>query len=747
MRYFPSLNSISSRLLVTGLIPLSLLGMLMAYYFVSYQRAEMLSNLLDTGHIAVRQVSQNTAFALYSGDRQSLDSLSYATLETPSVAGIMFFSYTDQEPITIGDMDVEKIPDNFKRAEPFELDGHWYFFSEVLSERTPIMDYDDSVQYEPEKIGWVLVSLSDQLMREKELSFLLTAATVVSFSLLLAFWLSIRISRTVSDPLEELTAVVAKMESGDLNGVAPEDGITELAQLSRGINGLATSVRESNQLMQSEINRATSELKVALEKLEEAMRAKDQFLARMSHELRTPLTAVLGFSNMLSTEESENKREEQLRVIQRCSTVLLTMIDDVLDFSRAEQGGFSFNNSVFALDRFIEDLNALFGLQAKEKGLKFNITLDDQVPTTIYSDPVRLAQVITNLVNNAIKFTESGSVEIHLSTVDGDEHHDHLKFVITDTGKGIVQEKIPTLFEPFTQEDTSINRQYGGSGLGLSIAKRLVNAMNGEIIINSEVNVGTEVIFTCVLDKKNHLSESLNPVPPTEITLSSDAILSGTSILLAEDNEFNQKFMLKLLERHGAVSAIAKNGQEAIEMAEVGSYDVILMDLHMPIINGIEATRIIVEQNEHYLPIIGLTADITESEQNKLLSAGAQSIQLKPVNEEQLVNSILESVGIQSQTVKFSGEGMLASVLPVEELKQAINKNLDSLESCLHADEKRQIRPLIHDLLGFCGLYGMSGLREIVLELKSSYAVLDNAKNLQQVKHIRQYVKESSIFN
>jgi CheY-like chemotaxis protein len=271
--------------------------------------------------------------------------------------------------------------------------------------------------------------------------------------------------------------------------------------------------------------------------------------------------------------------------------------------------------------------------------------------------------------------------------------------------------------------------------------------MNGEITINSEVNVGTEVTFTCLLDKKNQEPEALVLSLPSERAATSEDILSGTSILLAEDNEFNQKFMVKLIERHGAVCAIAKNGQEAIEMAEVGGYDLVLMDLHMPIINGIEATRIIVERNEHYLPIIGLTADITESEQNKLLSAGAQSIQLKPVNEEQLVNSILELVGVQSQTVKFSGEGMLASVLPVEELKQAINKNLDSLESCLHADEKRQIRPLIHDLLGFCGLYGMSGLREIVLELKSSYAVLDNAKNLQQVKHIRQFVKESSIFN
>jgi two-component system sensor histidine kinase BarA len=745
MRYFSALNSISSRLLVTGLIPLSLLGMLMAY-FVSNQRAEMLGNLLDTGHIAVRQVSQNTAFALYSGDRQSLDALSYATLETPSVAGIMFFSYTDQEPIIIGHLAVEEIPDDFVRSEPFELDGHWYFFSEILSDRTPIMDYEDSLQYEPEKIGWVLVSLSDQLMREKELSFFLTATAVVSISLLLAFWLSIRISRTVSDPLEDLTSVVAEMESGNLNGVASEEGIAELAQLSRGINGLATSVRESNIVMQSEINRATGQLKDTLAQLEEAMRAKDQFLARMSHELRTPLTAVLGFSNMLFTEHSETKREEQLRVIQRCSTVLLTMIDDVLDFSRAEQGGFSFNNSAFALDRFIEDLTALFRMQAKEKGLKFNITLDDQVPATIYTDPVRLAQVITNLVNNAIKFTETGSVDIQLSRLD-DENNDHLKFVITDTGKGIVKEKIPTLFEPFTQEDTSINRQYGGSGLGLSIARRLVHTMNGEITINSGVNVGTEVIFTCRLDKKNHRSESEVSTSP-EVNVASDGeILCGISILLAEDNEFNQKFMLKLLQRHGAVCAIAQNGQEAIEMVDIGSYDVILMDLHMPIINGIEATKTIVERSDHYLPIIGLTADITESEQAKLLSAGAQSIQLKPVDEEQLINGILESIGVQPQAVKFSGGGMLSSVLPVEDLKQAIKKNLDNIEDCLNADEQMQIRPLIHDLLGFCGLYGMSGLRDIVLEFKSSYAVLDNSKNLQQVKHIRQYVKDSPIFN
>ncbi|MDG2018193.1 MAG: ATP-binding protein [Porticoccaceae bacterium] len=746
MRYFPSRNSISTRLLVTGLIPLTLLSLLMGYYFVSYQRAEMLGNLHDTGQIAVRQVSQNTAFALYSGDRQSLDSLSYATLETPSVAGIVFYSYTDEEPIIIGDIDIQKLPLDFGGSEPFKQGDHWYFFSEILSDRTPIMDYDEQVRYEPEKIGWVLVSLSNKLMKEKELSFLLTAATVVSLSLLLAFWLSIRIGRTVADPLEELTEVVAEMEAGNLKAVASEKGITELAQLSRGINGLATSVRESNQLMQSEIIRATSQLKIALAELEEAMQAKDQFLARMSHELRTPLTAVLGFSNLLFTEDSELKREEQLRVIQRCSTVLLTMIDDLLDFSKADLGGFTLNNSAFELDKFIEDLAALFCLKAGEKGLAFAMHLEDDVPKIIYGDSVRLAQVLTNVVNNAIKFTDSGSVDVHISVVDYDENYDHLKFMITDTGKGIVKDKIPTIFEPFTQEDTSINRQYGGNGLGLSIARRLVNAMNGNIMIESEVNIGTEVIFTCQLAKNSQDNEALVHRSLATAIKKEDKVLLNVSILLAEDNEFNQQLMVKLLGGHGAICSIAKDGQEAIEMNRNDHFDLILMDLRMPIIDGIEATKTIAEQNEHFPPIIGLTADITKAEQNKLIDAGAKAVQFKPIDEIALINTILEAINPNQTVLKYSGEGMLASVLPVADLNQAISDNLDNLEAYLQANEQRRIRPLIHDLLGFCGLYGMSELREIVLEFKASYEVMDNMQNLQQVNRIRQYMKKSAVF-
>jgi two-component system sensor histidine kinase BarA len=738
-------NSISSRLIVTGLLPLALLSVLMAFYFISNQRAEMLSNLHDTGHIAVRQVSQNTAFALYAGDRKRLDALSYATLETPSVEGVVFFSYKDNEQIKIGSIGPSKgeIPPNLDISVPFEMGGYWYFYSEIISERSPIMDFEEGVDYAPEKIGWVLVSLSDKILRQKEQSFILTAATVVLFSLLLAFWLSIRISRTVSMPLECLKDVVGKMESGDLNPVASETGISELAKLARGINGLADSVRESNQLMQNEIDRATKELKKTLADLEEAMRTKDQFLARMSHELRTPLTAVLGFSKMLIKDGEDLNRSEQLRVIQRCSTVLLTMIDDVLDFSRAERSGFTLNNVEFELDKLVEDLNALFLIEANNKNLTLNINLDNAVPVNLYGDPVRLAQVISNLLNNAIKFTDQGKVELTVQVKESEADKKVIQFVITDTGKGIAKQKIHSLFDPFTQEDTSINRRYGGSGLGLSIAKRLAVAMGGDITIDSEVDQGTTVVFTVkfITNETSTGEHQIEDVNPHSI----DNMLPGIRVLVAEDNEFNQQLLVKLLEQQGAVCTVAKNGKEAISMSSDPSLDLILMDLHMPVINGLEATKAIVK-NVTCPPIIGLTADISQQVRTEFIGAGANSVQQKPIDEKKLVNGILDALEQQTMPTEYFAEGMLSSVIPVADLKREIENNLDKLEISLRENDQAAIRSLLHDLMGFCGLYGIPEIRDLVLELKKSAVNLSENQRFDKINAIRRYIAISNEF-
>ena len=742
-------NSISTRLLITSLIPLALLSMLMAYYTISSQRAEYLSNLQDTGRAAVHQIAENAAFALYSGDRESLDSLSYVVLEIPSVTGVLFYHHRDDQIITIGDIgfSVDLLSEDLKRESPFYFDGHWYFYSQIVSDPAPIMDYDEVIQYEPEQIGWVLLSLTDKILLQKERSFVLTTAIVVSLGLLLAFWLSIRIGRTVSEPLQKLTEVVDDMEAGNLHRVAPEEGTVELGKLARGINELAATIRQSNTLMQDEISRATSKLKDTLVELEDAMKAKDQFLARMSHELRTPLTAVLGFSNILFTEDSEEKRQQHLQVIQRCSNVLLTMIDDILDFSKAELGGFSLKKSDFELDKLINDLDTLFRTQAQEKGLDFEIVIEDEVPKKVHGDAVRLAQVLTNTVNNAIKFTDTGSVNVTISQVSFEDNQCTLEFKVADSGKGIAKDKIPILFEPFTQEDTSINRRFGGSGLGLTIAKRLVQAMGGDISIDSDVDVGTTVLFTCKFNQYGYHDNQDSSEFEAAGQAQSKTILSGLTILLAEDNSFNQQFLLRLLESYGAVCQIAKDGLEAIYTVKNNHIDVILMDLHMPVVDGLLATKTIILQNVDSPPIIGLTADITESEQQKMIEAGAVDVQLKPVDEVKLINTILAALNDKRQISYSSSQGMLSAFFPAEELRVVIYENLDNLEEAFQNNDKKRLKLIMHDLIGLCGLYGISELSELIFDLKNCFINLDEEQNVSKVKSIRRYIDKSKLFD
>ena len=516
-----------------------------------------------------------------------------------------------------------------------------------------------------------------------------------------------------------------------------------MAKLARGINGLADSVRESNQLMQGEIDRATRELKKTLADLEDAMRTKDQFLARMSHELRTPLTAVLGFSKMLSEDDGSLNRNEELRVIQRCSTVLLTMIDDVLDFSRAERSGFTLNNVEFELDKLVEDLNALFSHEAKNKNLTLNINLDNAVPVNLYGDPVRLAQVISNLINNAIKFTEYGTVDMVINVKESTKEKVIIRFVISDTGKGIAKQKIPSLFDPFIQEDTSINRRYGGSGLGLSIAKRLVIAMGGDISIESEVGQGTSVTFTSEFARKEisiakQQIEDINPQPV-------ENMLAGVHILVAEDNEFNRQLLVKLLEQYGAVCAVAENGQEAINLSKDHSLDLILMDLHMPVIDGVEATKAITK-NVTSPPVIGLTADITEPVHAQLIKAGARSVQQKPIDEKKLINEIMDALQQQPVSVEVFGGGMLSSVIPAADLKREIVRNLDMLETSMQENDQASIRSLVHDLMGFCGLYGISDMHNLVVDLKNCTVESNDRQGLEKIKAIRQFIETSSKF-
>jgi len=737
------LSTIHQKLLLMSFIPLALLSMAMGWYMISAQNTELLDNLYDTGRTAASQTASNAEFALQSGDRELLEVLAYSALEIPAVTGVLFASYQDGKSLNVGSIDFNQMPDDFDSGSPFYLNNHWYFYADIL-DNTQVEMNGNIFDPQPVPVGWTLLQLTDQYLSEKRYKAVVTTLAVIFLSLLLAFWLSVRIGRAISMPLRSLTEVVEKMEQGDLQTAASKQELYELDKLALGINSLASSVRDSKVSLENEIAQATSQLQVTLVDLEEAMRAKDQFLARMSHELRTPLTAVMGFTNLLSREEDEAERRKHLRMIQRCSAMLLTVIDDVLDFSKANVDGVTLKLSSFNLQTLIGDTTTVFSKQATDKGLIYEVVIEENVPQQVYGDPARLAQILTNLFNNAIKFTTEGGIYTRVKFIDQQDDLITLEFSVKDTGKGIAKEKIPTLFEPFIQEDSSINRRFGGSGLGLSIAKTLVEAMGGSVRINSEVDVGSTVTFSCrfsepqVDSARERFQKNLS---------SSSEILSGVSILVAEDNPFNQELLLKLFKGYGAHCTVAQTGLEAIEMANNPDIDVVLMDMHMPEVDGIAATDTIVRQCIDYPPIIGLTADIVESERQKMILAGAVKVLLKPIDEVQLINAILDVVSERRETPAVIQGGLLAAVLPPAELKIALLKSITQLQTAFGSPEKVELKEIIHDLLGLCGLYGMTDLRELVLDLSNTHSSLSTAQNLQKIKKIYKFIEKSKVLN
>ncbi len=735
-------NSIHTRLLITGLIPLALLSLVLGWYMISTQSSELLSNMHDTGRVATNQMASNAEFALYSGNEEMLETLGYSILDIPSVSGILFYNTVDDRTVRIGDIDfaTQRMPDNFDLGPPFFRDNQWYFYSKITLNRGLTEDYDEFGQAESEVIGWVLVSLTNEILIQKQRQAIFGALIVISLGLLVAAWISMRIGRSISKPLENLTQVVEVMETGELDSLASEEGPLELRKLAYDINQLATSVRQSNVRMQSEIARATAQLQITLIELEEAMEAQDQFLARMSHELRTPLTAVIGFSRLLFTELDSGKRNEHLRVIERSSTMLLTMIDDILEFSKAHDGGFTLEQINFDIRQWMSDLMEIHRQRAEEKDLQFTYEISSDVPEKLCGDPVRLSQVVANLINNAIKFTEKGFVHLQIESLSNKDGIINLQCSVSDSGKGIAQDKIAGLFEPFSQEDTSINRRYGGTGLGLSICKRLAETMGGDVTIESRESHGSTISFTCCLSE---VDPAYSMAMADQIAVEPEPLLSGLIILIAEDNPFNQKLILKLLEAYGATCMLANNGQEAIELAGELHVDAVLMDIHMPVVDGVTACETIMQQSGESPPIIGLTADITQAEHQRMMSAGAISIQSKPLEEVNLVNAILSALSDQRELSEQSSEGLLSSVIPAQELKAALIDNLHLLEQQLTANEKASLRQIIHDLMGLCGLYGMFELRELVLTFRATYSSLTVAENLKKVQIIRQHIEDS----
>jgi PAS domain S-box-containing protein len=394
----------------------------------------------------------------------------------------------------------------------------------------------------------------------------------------------------------------------------------------------------------TEQKKAEQELIRAKEVAEASVKTKEQFISTMSHEIRTPMNAVIGMTNLLLQENPQPHQTEYLGVLQSAAKNLLLLINDILDFSKIEAGKIVFEKIDFDLKDLLNNIHNIYSYSAKEKGLAFQLEYDENIYPLLVGDPTKLSQIITNLISNAIKFTQQGTVKVIVSLVTQQKQDYAIKFAVTDTGIGIPQDKLETIFDSFTQASIDTTRKFGGTGLGLTISKNLVALQGGSMNVQSKLGVGTTFYFVLTFEK------SFAKIIPTSLQnnhylegVKQDE-LEGLNILVAEDNEANRYVISRFLKNWKVNYAFAVNGKEVVEKIQEKEYDLVFMDLHMPELDGYEATkqiRLLPNKLYQEIPIIALTASVLSEVGARIHELGMNDFLLKPFEPRDLYQKII----------------------------------------------------------------------------------------------------------
>lgn len=372
----------------------------------------------------------------------------------------------------------------------------------------------------------------------------------------------------------------------------------------------------------------TAELSQALQSAKHASLAKSDFLANMSHEIRTPMNGIIGMTDLALDATTPQERQEYLDIVKRSAQSLLAVINDILDFSKIEAGKIHIEHVAYNLHQTVNDCLQVLRGRADEKDLRLDCSFCDQAPQMVIGDPTRLRQILINLIGNAIKFTKQGCITLHIELQTLADQPPRLKFRVQDTGIGIPQEKLESIFEAFAQADISTTRHYGGTGLGLTITQRLVNLMGGRLLVQSQVGVGSAFEFDLPFEKAAQPEASPTTPVPTHPALPS------LSILVVEDHPINQLLASRMLEKWGHRVTLADNGQEALDRLSTHSesFDLVLMDMQMPIMGGLEATAKIRQMPPFRdLPIVAMTANAMLGDREMCLEAGMNDYLSKPI--------------------------------------------------------------------------------------------------------------------
>ncbi len=522
-----------------------------------------------------------------------------------------------------------------------------------------------------------------------------------------------------------------------------------------GFFGIAFDITDHKKLEQ--------ELQRNLSVAQETQKVKEQFLANMSHEIRTPIHGIMSLTNLLLNTELSDDQNTYLNAVKKSADNLLVIINDILDLSKMEAEKMTFESTIFSLNEVILTTCELFRPKAGEKGLKMESDITPNLPRFVKGDPTRLSQIVNNLVNNAIKFTNEGSVTITCNVKDANEKCSMVEFSVTDTGIGIPKEKISTVFELFTQASDDINRKFGGTGLGLSIVKKLVELQGGLIDVSSEIDKGTTFTFSIPFDLPE--AYELESMMEAE-TDTGEEINNGIRILIVEDNDINRLVINKLMKDWDVEIHNAVNGEDAIKRIKAEDFDVVLLDIEMPVMNGYQCIREIrtsLPEGKCNIPVMAMTAHATKEEREKCLNLGMNDYLSKPFDPEDLKAKINALTGIAQQAITAEPLTENFAEVATEEAPRITNldyvrelsedndeffreflelfinttpETLENLNRSIKASDWEGVRQAAHKMKPSLNYLGMTTTRETAVKVE------EYAKEKKNVEEIPQMIEQ-----
>lgn len=610
--------SLYTQTLILGLGPALILSVVLSGYFINVRIQDVKHELDNKGQLIAVQLASTADYFVLTGNpsiispltRVLLDDKDVEFIEIEDIAGGLLFSQSDMK-ISSSPLENAKSRLRWYQADIIQYD--------VLAD-----DDDWFTKQKQEKIlGQVRVGLSTNFVEHRQNEIILNAFLIASVAMgicgLIA-WLS---GARLVTPISRLSAIVERMAQGDYSARTAESANGEVKHLQEGVNTLAKELQKSEEVQEHYVDSLIKEREAS----EQANKAKSEFLAVMTHELRTPMNGVLGMLQLMQSTVLSKEQDEYVEIALSSGDHLLGLINDILDFSKIEQGNIELDQKFFDLHHSLRRIADSFKSIVSNKDLQFEVDISAIEHLRVKADETRLHQILVNLLGNAVKFTKKGYVGLSIGDVERINDRIKLNIIVSDSGKGISEDNIDRIFDAFQQEDASISRQYGGTGLGLAISKQLVEKMNGELIVQSAAEQGSR--FICQFTWELATTQADYQIEAEE-ELAAETFLSR--VLLVEDNTVNQKVALKMLKDFGLHCDLAEDGLQAVHLARQNQYDLILMDLQMPNMDGYQATKVLREEEglNKITPIIALTANALYDVKNQCLQAGMNDFLAKP---------------------------------------------------------------------------------------------------------------------